>query len=117
MNDPVDTGKVISTTWEVRTYDVWGNAKDGYEVNDSYRQGEVQLELKVLRYNTAFPGSEFEAAEPTDRQIAGVFGVRASSVETDGDDRTIYVNRAKDGYPIGELFCTSHESLSPIREL
>lgn len=26
----------IKTTWELRTYDVWGNAKDGYEVNDSF---------------------------------------------------------------------------------
>lgn len=25
------------------TYDIWGNAKDGYEVNDRYRQGIVAL--------------------------------------------------------------------------
>jgi hypothetical protein len=34
-------------------------------------------------------------------------------IETDGDDVTIYVNRASDSYPLGELVCTSHDSLSP----
>lgn len=32
------------------------------------------------------------------------------------DDITIYVNRERDGYPIGELQCVSHSALSPIKE-
>ena len=36
-------------------------------------------------------------------------------IETEGDDVNISVNRARDSYPCGEMFCTSHDSLSPIR--
>ena len=28
-------------------YDIWGNAKDGYEVNDSRRAGEIELDSKL----------------------------------------------------------------------
>lgn len=33
----------LKTTWKLRTYDVWGNAKDGYEVNDVYPAGTVRM--------------------------------------------------------------------------
>lgn len=109
------TGKTIETRWEVRTYDVWGNAKDGYEVNDSYRKPDVDLTLEVNKHNVGTP-SEFEYATPTDAQIREVFGLKKNvSIETDGDDTHIYINAGKDSYPVGELYCLSHESLSPIR--
>ena len=108
--------KYIETTWEIRTYDVWGNAKDGYEVNDSYRAGEVTLRLKVKVNNAGTP-QEFLSAYPTDSQIREALSLRRIKIETDGDDLSIYVNRARDSYPCGELYCTSHKSLSPIREV
>lgn len=104
----------VETTWEVWTYDVWGNAKDGYEVNDRYCHARAEpLTLDVEHNNQGTP-SAFDSAYPTDKQLRDVFGVRCR-LETDGDDITIYVMRDRDGYPIGELHCTSHESLSPIR--
>lgn len=103
----------IETKWEIATYDVWGNAKDGYEVNDVYRRGEVDLTLTVTVNNERTP-AEFRSAYPTDKQLRQVFGVRCQ-IETEGDDLTVYVNRARDGYQIGELHCVSHASLSPIR--
>lgn len=104
----------IKTTWELRTYDVLGNAKDGYEVNDSYNGGEVELRIPVTRYNVGTP-QEFRGAYPTDRQIKRAFGVTCR-IDTDGDDTHITVDRQRDSYPLGEMTCTSHDSLSPVRE-
>ena len=104
----------IDTTWELRSYDVWGNARDGYEVNDTSRIGEASLRLAVEVNNAGTPG-EFLSATPSDSQIRRALGLRRFKLDTDGDDTTIYVNRERDGYPCGEMFCTSHESLSPIR--
>jgi len=167
----------IKTTWQLHTYDVWGNAKDGYQVNDKYDAGEVELWLAVWRYNVGVewhvcrnsqcPGNhpcghtppcpdghpreshgvlpvmrapadgqngapevphcpecdalvmlesqEFKGAHPSDRQIKRALGVPCR-IQTDGDDVYIAVDRARDGYPIGELTCVSHESLSPVRK-
>jgi hypothetical protein len=107
--------KRIETTWELRSYDVWGNERDGYDVNDSHVFArEYPLTLTVTVNNSTTPALTFESATPTDSQIRKAFGVRCR-IETEGDDTTIYVNRARDGYPIGEMHCTSHESLSPVR--
>lgn len=100
------------TRWQVRTYDVWGNARDGWNVNDSYDAGETELELSVTTHNEGM-GNQFQSATLSDEQISELFG---GEIETDGDDVTIYVNRSSDGYPLGELHCVSHDSLSPIRE-
>jgi hypothetical protein len=106
--------RYVDTTWELRTYDVWGNAKDGYEVNDTYRAGETTIRCKVEVNNAGTP-QEFLSAYPSDSQIRRALSLRRFKLETDGDDLNITVNRAKDGYPLGEMYCTSHESLSPIR--
>ena len=104
------------TTWELWTYDVWGNARDGYEVNDRYCHARaLKLNLPIEVCNAGTP-QQFTTAYPSDRQIRKAFGLaRNLKLETDGDDLSIYVSRSRDGYPIGELLCVSHESLSPIR--
>ncbi len=104
---------IITTIWELSTYDVWGNAKDGYDVNDVYRQGEVTIRLKVVRNNPGMSG-EFLSAYPSDYQLGKLFGTRAK-LDTDGDDTNVYVRRSSDSYPLGQLTCVSHASLSPIR--
>ena len=106
--------RYVETTWEAWTYDVWGNAKDGYDVNDrSCLDRAYPMRLRVETHNVGTP-HEFDSAHPSDSQIQRCFGVRCA-IETDGDDRVVYVTRARDGYPLGE-FCSSHESLSPIRQ-
>lgn len=115
----------IKTVWVGRTYDVWGNARDGYEVNDTYSMPTEQVDLAgrslhgiliycpVTRHNCGTP-QEFKSATPSDRAIKRAFGV-SCRIATDGDDTHITVDRERDSYPIGELTCVSHESLSPIR--
>lgn len=106
--------KTVQTTWNKRTYDVWGNKKDGYEVNDTRGHGSIDIRCKVKTHNTGTP-QEFQSAGPSDFQLRQAFGVHCK-IETDGDDLAIYVKRKSDWYPIGELLCESHDSLSPIRE-
>jgi len=108
--------RVIKTVWEVRTYDVWGNAKDGYEVNDLFIVHRAyELEIPV---ETANPGTKqaFNYAYPTDKQIRQALDIKPKfRLDIDGDDMHLYVNLARDGYPLGEMYCTSHDSLSPIQ--
>ena len=108
--------RTLETTWEVCTYDVLGNAEDGYEVNDRYRVHRAYpLTLAVVTNN---PGTDraFNSASPSDAQIREALGlVEDASITTDGDDLYIQVDASEDGYPLGELSCMSHESLSPIR--
>lgn len=110
----VEIPTFIETTWELRTYDVWGNAKDGFEVNDTRSAGEVSIRCRVEVNNAGTP-QEFLSAFPSDSQIRRALSLRRFQIETDGDDLHIYVNRARDNYPCGEMYCTSHDSLSPIR--
>lgn len=84
----------MRTTWKIWTYDVWGNANDGYEVNDCYcqcREHEI----------------ESDDGQPTDAQVRECFetyfGLGKTRIDIDGDDRSVYVTRERDGYPIGEM--------------
>lgn len=104
----------VKTIWQLRTYDVWGNSKDGYEVNDSSDAGEIELRIPQTRYNVGTP-QEFIGAYPSNRQIKRAFGVNCR-ITTDGDDLHIEVERERDGFPIGSMECVSHESLSPVRK-
>ena len=103
-----------STTWTLYSYDVWGNAKDGYEVNGSScfdREFHLDMPIETANAGTA---AEFKYVYPLDKDIRAALGIRCQ-FDMEGDDLTVYVNRRRDSYPIGEMHCTSHESLSPIR--
>jgi hypothetical protein len=109
--------RYVSTTWEIWTYDVWVNAEDGYEVNDRYSRSRAHvLKLKIEGNNRAGTPEYFESATPSDYALQQIFGF-SGAIETDGDDLSIYVRRERDGYPLGEIHCVSHASLSPIREI
>lgn len=104
----------ILTRWQMIFYDVSGNSRDGYEVSNMYSHGEIEIFAPQTVYNVGTK-QEFIGASPSDRQVKRAFGVRCR-ISTDGDDLTIYVNRSYDSYPIGELQCVSHESLSLVRK-
>lgn len=105
----------VRTTWALRTYDVWGNARDGWEVNDTLRSGRAEIRCKVEIHN-AGTEHEFVSAGPTLRQILRAFGLQGSRIResSDGDDVSIYLEE-RNGKPFGVIHCESHDSLSPIR--
>lgn len=105
----------VKTVWKCRSYDVWGNAKDGFEVNDVTSEWTEEINCPQEKHNVG-TGHEFVSAYPNDRQIRKAFGVPRVKISTDGDDMVIFVNRERDGYPLGEMHCASHESLSPVRK-
>ena len=106
---------MINTTWEVTTYyDIWGNERSGWDVNDVYRRSMVNLPAVVKTFNAGTP-YEFQGAMLTDREIRKALKLRRIQIDVDGDDTTYYVNHRKNGCPVGELRCISHASLSPIR--
>ena len=108
--------KYIDTRWQTITYDVWGNTKDGFDVNNAYESGTIDLRLKV-ECNNPDTDHEFLSAYPTDTQIRRALDCPRVQIECDGDDMTIYVARSRDNYPLGEMRCISHKSLSPIDRL
>lgn len=105
--------KTVDTKWQVWTYDVQGNRQDGYEINGRRWCHSRRLRLRIHHYNA---GTEraFDGAHIADYQLQQVFGVQCK-LDVTGDDVTYYVQRASDWYPIGEMRCVSHDSLSPIR--
>jgi hypothetical protein len=82
------------------TYDVWGNARDGYEVND--RHG--------LRRDVTISHQTFNSDSALKKWIKTNFhfkrNVRLSSIHLDGDERTVYITGGRDEYPIGEIQIT-----------
>lgn len=82
--------------YDVHTYDVWGNAKDGYNVNDVYpRSATIELA---------------DDAEDADiiraLKNAGILRSKArySSFDIDGETGyTLYVNYSPTSYPLCEL--------------
>lgn len=82
---------------EIRLYDVWGNAKDGYEINDGFvAESEYPLEKKVWEDNKALK-----------RFIRDMFFmpyVRFCDIRLDdSSENTVYFSYGKDEKPIGML--------------
>ena len=109
------TTRTVKTIWEVWSYDVWGNAEDGYEVNNRFcDHREYPIDAPVTDYNMGTPHA-FSAAFPSDEQIKEALRIQPyETIDTDGDDMHIYVTD-ETGFPLGEMLCVSHESLSPIQ--
>jgi hypothetical protein len=79
------------------SYDVWGNVKDGYEVNDR----------SVFARDVPISHQTFNSEPALKRWIKSAFGlkpgVRLSSIDLDGDDLTVYIDVGRNGYPLGEI--------------
>lgn len=101
----------LHTTWELWSYDVWGNADDGYQVNDRCCfERSYELDLPITVYNAGTP-HEFRSASVTNAQLREIWG-KGCSDDGLGEGTTVYMERTKDGKPVGEMHCTSHESLT-----
>lgn len=89
-------------TYEVCRYDVWGNARDGWDVNDVWRTGEkIHVTCKRERHN-AGTAQEFSTYVPTDRQLNRALGARG--LVWDGEtEHTLFATHSRSGKPVGEL--------------
>ena len=92
--------KTKTRKFRLWTYDVWGNARDGFDVNDRYSHGYVEIVCKHEVFNAGTP-HEFETFEPTDRQLSRAAGFSRAAWE--GQDGTYYAEDSRNGRPIGEL--------------
>jgi hypothetical protein len=97
--------------YEIWTYDVWGNAEDGYEVNDRYNQErQAVMEIPPRTYNQGTE-SQFTCFTPSDKQILAFlkeYGILKETctlddIEIDGTDKSFYARESKDGYPLCEV--------------
>lgn len=106
----------ITTVWELRTYDVWGNPEDGFEVNQTYGRGTVELEATLETHNKGTE-HEFKSAALSLEDICEALDWNLEDVRIAdyGDDIFYYLEQESDGMPLGELYCESHSSLSPPR--
>ena len=81
--------------FQLLTYVLWGNPKDGYEVNDVYPHGEIEVNVRKIPYRKDF------SFYPSDRQLNQAIGARG--LTWDGDpEYTLYAND-KNGNPACEL--------------
>jgi len=105
--------KTITSTWQIRTYDVLVNSSTGYEVNDVFAGAQVEIELEVECFNegTAY---QFYSATPSDADIAEIWGEGAGAdddetdIEVDegsSDAAFIYIREKSTGKPVGEMYC------------
>lgn len=87
-------GETEYKTYKIYTYDVWGNAEDGYEVNNMFESSFIIMlkpdcsdqEIKEALIETGFCNDE----------------ILKEKIDTDGDDTIIYINLS-DGEPFCEL--------------
>ncbi len=79
------------STYRVVTLDVWGNARDGYDVNNWHRSGAPELKIR------------HKGDVPTDRQVFNALkrdghlkpGLRFKSIEIEDYDQDIGINDAR----------------------
>lgn len=109
--------------YEVLSLDVWGNARDGFYVNEVHRTGIVLECTAVLKHYNVGRAGEFYQYEPADKYVvralkrAGLLkrGVRVKSLEIDGEnDATLYVNERRTGEPLWHLECLEPEKLASV---
>lgn len=81
--------------WSFWTYDVWGNKREGYEVNNRFEIDKAYIDDSIIA---------------DDKKLATlvrkIFGLKKIQLSFDGDDRSIFIEAARDGYPIGEMEMT-----------
>lgn len=87
---------MTSRKYEIFDYDVWGNAKEGYDVNDCRGTGEI-ITLKE---------DDSDAKIIKKLRDCGFLkkGVHARSFDVEGEmDYVLYITSSKDMYPVCEL--------------
>lgn len=77
--------------WEVIDYDVWGNAKEGFEINDMFRTGTYVMISEDM--------TDEKIIEALRRQGVLKKGIRSSSIRVDAHEDDIWIEDARNGRP------------------
>lgn len=77
--------------WRVLRLDVWGNAEEGWEVNEMYAAGHVETGPEPDHHEL------FEVLRDAGHFVEGV---TEDQLEFTGDDEAVGVGQAEDGYPL-----------------
>jgi hypothetical protein len=91
----------LSAKVSIITYDVWGNNKDGYEVNDKFRYGTFKTDISLLDTEKGvlnFLNEVFFNKKVSEKQI---------DIEL-VDENITYVSDAKNGKPLLEIIVERH---------
>lgn len=72
------------STYRLISYDVWGNEKDGYEVNQAFYTDE--------RYTLESDWTNEQVIKALRKQGCLKKYIRTRCIEIDGDDKTMYFN-------------------------
>ncbi len=95
MPYPMEDHSEDPLTYRLYTYDVWGNAEDGYDVND------VSRSSITVQFNKEPSDDEVILALKAAGYIKASYPNEGISIE--GDAETIYISDAEDGRPDCEL--------------
>lgn len=79
--------------WIVWDIDCWGNARDGYTMNDRGKSGYVMLPKDATYRDALQAMKEYGYLKKT---------LKMSSIKIDGDDEVMYID-APDGYMLYQL--------------
>ena len=78
--------------WRFWAYDVWGNKREWYEVNDRFEIDKVYIDDSII-----------ENKKKLSSLIRKIYGLKKIQLSFDGDDNVIFIEAMRDGYPIGEM--------------
>ena len=71
--------------WQVRTLDVWGNEEDGFDVNDRFNAGTIELPTELAIYNaSAYRDSYIAGYRTTIREQPLLMLVTTETVAREG---------------------------------
>lgn len=120
----ITTRNDVQAVCEYRTFDVWGNARDGYEANDTFSHGEISVRATVAIHNmpllpndgdTGFnlDGTDkrvFVSFYLDDKDIKKALGIKCR-IGVGGDDHEYHIERKRDGFPIASLSIIRFEAI------
>jgi hypothetical protein len=88
--------------YDLYDYEIWGNAKDGFQVNNVFfAASDVVLSESIVM-------DDWKLIKALKQLGIIKKGIHAKSIDIDGEaDFTLYFNDARDGCPAFELRCTA----------
>ncbi len=88
--------------YSLHTYDVWGNSRKGFQVNDTYTSGTfIYIRCKRVVHNQDTL-HEFESYPAMNLQLSRAVG--GKNLTWDGEtEYTLYAENSRNGKPVCEL--------------